>query len=151
LQFFRFGAAPRFTDDDVYRPDQRLRVGIGARASTSNDDIFLTVTAKQKIRLAKNMDIVRGRAVLNTYTAAKLSASYDYNARTERWGGEAIAMLSHAMFKFSDDQDLRLTAGCRVPLYATGPGPASPFVRIEENCWRVESDLKGSWSVRYAL
>lgn len=151
MQFFRFGSAPRFSEDDVYRPDQRFRLGIGARASTSTDDIFLTITAKQKVRLGKNTDIVRGRQVLNSYTQAKLSASYDYNVRTERWGGEAIAMVSHAMFRFSDEQDLRVTAGCRVPLYSSGTGRASPFVRIEENCWRVESDLNGSWSVRYAL
>lgn len=33
-----------------------------------------------------------------------------------QWGGELHAHLSHAVFRFTDDQDVRLTAGVRAPL-----------------------------------
>jgi hypothetical protein len=151
LQFFRLGSEPRFSDDDIYRPDQRLRLGIGAKSSSASDDVFLTVSAKQKIRLNKQSDIVRGRQNLNSYTQASLRANYNYNIKTEAWGGEALATVKHAMFKFSDDQDLRITAGCRIPLTPSGAGKAVPFVRVEENCWGVTADLKGGFIINYAL
>jgi len=150
-QFMRLGSAPRYSEDDVYRPDQRLRLGLGARTSSTSDDVLLTVTAKQKVRLAKGTDVVRGRQVLRSYTQAAFKARYDYNVRTESWSGEAVAAVSHAMFRFSDDQDLRLTAGCRVPLTARGAGEPHPFVRLEENSWSVTADTKGGWKMMYAL
>jgi len=103
------------------------------------------------IQLAKTTDLVRGRQVFKNYTQATLKARYDYNLRSDAWNGELIASASHAMFKFSDDQDVRITAGCTVPLSPAGPGTAAPFLRLEENCWSVTSDLKGGWMVRYAL
>ena len=95
--------------------------------------------------------MVRGRQVLNSYTQASLRANYNYNIKTEKWGGEALATLSHAMFRFSDDQDVRFTAGCRIPLTPTGAGKAEPFVRVEENCWGVTADLKGGFIIKYSL
>ena len=97
--------------------------------------------------------MIRGREVLNTYTQAILQANYDYNVRTEAWRGVAIGKLSHAMFKFSDDQDLRITAGCRVPLSPTGAGKAEPFLRLEENCWSLTAELggRGWWRIDYRL
>ena len=103
------------------------------------------------MRLAKRTDYVRGRHVLGSYTQAKLKARYDYNPRTEAWGGEATAAVSHAMFRVSEDQDVRISAGCRVPLSPTGAGAAEPFLRVEENCWSATTDLKGGWRVAYAL
>ena len=35
---------------------------------------------------------------------------------SSQWSGEVHARLSHAMFRFADDQDVRLTAGVRAPL-----------------------------------
>ena len=152
MQFFRLGPAPRFSEDDIYRPDQRLRLGIGAKSSSSTDDVFFTVTAKQKKRLAKSTDVVRGRLLINSYTQAQLKGHYDYNVRTEAWSGEAVATLSHALFRFSDDQDLKVSGGCRVPLSAAaGVGKIEPFLRLEENCWRVTTDFKGKWTMQYRL
>ncbi|KAH7623685.1 putative Outer envelope pore protein 21A, chloroplastic [Nannochloris sp. 'desiccata'] len=151
LKFFRLGTEPRFSDDDIYRPDQRLRLGIGAKSSSSSEDVFLTLNAKQKVRLNKQSEMVRGRQVLNSYTEASLRANYNYNIKTEAWGGEAVAKISTALFKFSDDQDVRLSAGCRIPLTPNGAGKAVPFVRVEENCWGVTTDLKGGFVINYAL
>lgn len=56
-----------------------------------------------------------------------------------QWGGELHAHLSHAIFRFSEDQDVRLTAGVRAPLtqqvtdrgcpHAPPPAPAGPSRR----------------------
>ena len=46
---------------------------------------------------------------------------------------------------------MRLTAGCRIPLTPNGAGKAAPFLRVEENCWGVTTDLKGGFIINYAL
>lgn len=115
------------------------------------DEVFLRITGKQKFTVAKQSEIIRGRQVLRNYSQANFKASYDYNVRTENWTGQASASLSHAMFRFAEDQDVRITAGYQTTLSNFGLSQPKPFVRIEENCWRFESDLNGSWFVRYAL
>ena len=69
LKFFRIGSRPLFSADDVYKPDQRPRLGIGVKISSIRpEDAVLTFDVKQKKRLAKSTDYVRGRHVLNSYT-----------------------------------------------------------------------------------
>lgn len=145
------GREAGYAADDVWRPDPRLRLGLGARASTATDDVLLSLTAKQRVAVAKSSHVVRGRHVLASYTQATLKAHYDFNPRTERWGGEAEASASHAMFRFADDQDVRVSAGARVPLTPAGPGRAAPFLEVQENCWSLTTDLRREWRVTYSL
>jgi hypothetical protein len=131
--------------------DTRLRLGVGARSSTRDEDVLLSLTAKQHVPLTKSFEVVRSRHVMRSYTQAKVKAEYNYNLRTERWGGEAVAQLSRAVFRFADDQDVRLTVGCRVPLTPSGPGTAESFLRVQENCWSVTANRYGDWRVMYSL
>jgi hypothetical protein len=136
-----------------------VRLGLGIASGVSSpaggifptDEIFLRITGKQKLTISKQSDIIRGRQVLRNYSQAKFKASYDYNVRTEKWTGKASASLSHAMFRFAEDQDVRITAGYQTSINSYGLTEPKPFVRIEENCWQFESDFNGSWHVRYAL
>lgn len=68
-----------------------------------------------------------------------------------QWAGEASASLSHAIFRFTEDQDLRLTAGVRAPLSPAGIGQPEPFLRLQENCWSLNMDRHGAWSIKYDL
>ena len=68
-----------------------------------------------------------------------------------QWGGEVLGSVSHAIFRFTEEQDLRLTAGVRAPLTEAGLGEAQPFLRLQENCWGITFDRHGSWRVTYDL
>lgn len=39
-KFFRLGAAPSPQLGEIYQPDTRIRLGLGAKASTATEDIF---------------------------------------------------------------------------------------------------------------
>jgi hypothetical protein len=147
----RLGAPPAFSPDDAWRPDPRPRLALGARASTAGDDVFFVVAAKQTLRLAKRADVVRGRAVLRSYTQAAARARYEYCPRTDAWAGEASAALSHAAFRLAADQDVRVSAGVRAALGPKGLlGRPEPFLRVQENCWSLTADARG-WRVSYDL
>lgn len=71
VKHFRVGSAPLFSSSDVYKPDQRPRLGIGVKiTSSAPEDAVLMLTLKQKKRLAKSTDFVRGRNILRSYTQA---------------------------------------------------------------------------------
>lgn len=48
-----------------------------------------------------------------------------------QWRGEASACLSHAVLRFTEDQDLRVTAGVRAPLTQHSVGQPEPFLRVQ--------------------
>ena len=55
------------------------------------------------------------------------------------------------MFRFTEDQDVRVTAGVRLPLLQSGVGDPQPFLRLQENAWSLHADAKGGWRVTYDL
>lgn len=55
------------------------------------------------------------------------------------------------MFRFTEDQDVRLTAGVRAPLTHKGVGEARPYLRLQENCWSLVVHPDGEWRVAYDL
>ena len=50
----------------------------------SPDDLLLSLSAKQKVQLARSQEVLRGRLLLRSYTHAAASAHYDYNVRSEQ-------------------------------------------------------------------
>jgi hypothetical protein len=120
-------------------------------ANSASDELVLSATAKQKATIQKTQEVIRGRAILRNYTQLKLSARYDYSPQADRFSGSAVAALSHAMFRITDDMDVRLTAGVAVPLSAKGAGRAEPFFRVQENSWSLVADSRGGWRVAYDL
>ncbi|PRW57685.1 outer envelope pore isoform A [Chlorella sorokiniana] len=156
-KFFRLGSLKPHDPNEAYQPDTRLRLGLGLKASGvggktySADDVLLSVSAKKKLAVQRSQEVVRGRLLLRNYTQASVAANYDYNIRTEQWGGEVHAHLSHAIFRFTDDQDVRVTAGVRAPLTQQGVGAAQPYLRVQENCWALTVQPDGQWRVSYDL
>ncbi|KAL6780985.1 hypothetical protein ACKKBG_A09295 [Auxenochlorella protothecoides x Auxenochlorella symbiontica] len=137
--------------NEAYQPDTRLRVGLGAKASTSSDDVTISLNAKKKMVLNRVQHLTRNRVVLDSYTQAVARVHYDFNPRSETWRGEASACLSHAVLRFTEDQDLRVTAGVRAPLTQHSVGQPEPFLRVQENCWTLNVDRHGGWNVLYDL
>lgn len=151
-KFLRLGKLPQYTSLDIYRPDTRLRLGIGAKALSVTDDVFFSVNAKKKFSLHKSQEVVRGRPLLNSYTQLVAGVTYDCNLRNQVWAGQADAKLSHAMFSFTKDQDIRVTVGLKAPISpVTGVGNPEPYLRVQENCWGVVVDKHGGWRVTYDL
>lgn len=156
-KFFRAGKVKPFNPNEVYQPDTRLRLGVGVKAagvggkSLSADDLLLSLSAKKKVAVQRSQEVVRSRLLLRNYTQAAVAANYDYNIRTEQWAGELHGHVSHAIFRFTDDQDVRLTAGVRAPLTQRGVGEARPYLRVQENCWALTVHPDGQWRVSYDL
>lgn len=156
-KFFRMGKLAAHNPNEAYQPDTRLRLGVGVKASgvggqkVSADVLLLSLSAKKKVQVQRSQEVVRNRLLLRNYTQAALAANYDYNVRTEKWGGELHAHLSHAIFRFTDDQDIRITTGVRAPLSQQGVGTAKPYARIQENCWALTVHPDGEWRVSYDL
>ncbi|PSC73740.1 outer envelope pore [Micractinium conductrix] len=156
-KFFRVGKQKAFDPNEVYQPDTRLRLGVGVKAAgvggrkLSADDLLLSISAKKKVQVQRSQEVVRSRILLRNYTQAAVAANYDYNVRSEKWAGELHAHLSHAIFRFTDDQDVRLTAGVRAPVTHQGVGVAQPYVRLQENCWALTVHPDGKWRVSYDL
>ncbi|EFN55602.1 hypothetical protein CHLNCDRAFT_52218 [Chlorella variabilis] len=148
-KFFRVGKLAVYKPNEVYQPDLRLRLGLGVKAAgvggqkMSADDLLLSLSAKKRVQVQRSQEVVRNRLLLRNYTQASLGANYDYNLRSEKWGGELHARLSHAIFRFTDDQDVRLTAG--------GVGDPKPYARLQENCWSLTFHPNGEWRVGYDL
>lgn len=81
--------------------------------------------------LHRSEDVLRSKVVVNGYTQAVARARYDYSPRADAWAGEASLAVSHAMLRFTDDQDVRVTAGVQVPLYQQSTGKPEPFFRVQ--------------------
>ncbi|KAL4457292.1 hypothetical protein ABPG75_012157 [Micractinium tetrahymenae] len=156
-KFFRVGKLKSFDPSEVYQPDTRLRLGVGVKAAgvggntVSADDLLLSLSAKKKVQVQRSQEVVRNRLLLRNYTQAAVAANYDYNVRTEKWAGELHGHVSHAIFRFTDDQDVRITAGVRAPLTQQGVGTAKPYLRLQENCWALTVHPDGQWRVSYDL
>lgn len=156
-KFLRMGKLAFFDPSEAYQPDTRLRLGMGVKASgvggrtMSADDVLLSLSAKKKVKVQRTQDYLKNRVLLRSYTQATAQASYDYNLRTEKWGGELHARISHAIFRFTNDQDVRLTAGVRAPMTQQGVGVARPYARLQENCWSLTVHPDGEWRVAYDL
>jgi hypothetical protein len=52
-----------------------------------------------------------------------------------QWGGELHARISHAIFRFTNDQDVRLTAGVRAPVTQQASFTALAAVLLR-GCWQ---------------
>ena len=149
-KFLRLGDL-KYNSSDAFRPDTRLRLGLGAKASSVTEDVFLSVNGKKKFTIQSQQAVQKGLPILKNYTQLTLAATYDYNMRNEIWGGEAHASVSHAIFKFVDNQDVRVTVGVRGRINQTGLADYEPYLRVQENCWSILTNLKGDWRLTYDL
>lgn len=85
---------------------------------------------------------------------AHARANYDYDIKKDTWSGKGEIGVSHAMFRFADDQDVRFTAGTQCSLSSRGITNPQPFVKFEENNWSLvvtSNGQRSSWRISYAL
>ena len=52
-------------------------------AAPCADDLVLSLSAKQKVKVQRSQEVVRSRLLLRNNTQAAVAANYDYNLRTE--------------------------------------------------------------------
>lgn len=63
-----------------------------------------------------------------------------------QWAGELHGHVSHAIFRFTDDQDVRITAGVRAPLsHQVGPPQPQPARPAAQPCWVFSSRAQAMW------
>ena len=139
--------------DPLY--DERLRFGMGVALSSARPDTLLCLHAKKKVRVSKKYKVSKGKDIVAQCTDATLKGMYNYDLNSDTWFGTLHASLSHTMLKFHENMDVRLTAGVRFPFSKRGmlTQSANPYLKIEENCWCVETNLGtfDRWVVSYHL
>jgi len=109
------------------------RLNVGLRYDTESEDIVYTMLAKKSFELTDD-------------GLTALDLKFGYNLRSSKGNLEERGRieLSHKVFNFTEDQDLKVKLGYDV-------GKRKWYGQLRENNWTLNADLSGQWNVLYDL
>lgn len=77
-------------------------------------------------------------------TTLGIRGGVSYGIKRQAAEIEGTIELTHKVFNFQEDQDLRLRLGYDV-------ATRKPYANLRENNWSFQTDFQRSWSVCYDL
>ena len=111
------------------------RADIGLTYETKLDDV------RYGARARKTVDVSPSKDGMSTVT---LRGGVSYGVKRSKPLIEGTIELTHKVFNFQEDQDLRLRVGYDLV-------KREPYAHIRENNWSFKTDFQKSWSVYYDL
>lgn len=111
------------------------RADIGLTYETRRDDV------RYGARVRKTLDVSPSRDGMSTL---EFKGEVSYGAKVHRPEVQGTVELTHKVFNFQEDQDLRLRLGYDLV-------KKKPYAHVRENNWGFKTDFHRTWSVTYDL
>jgi hypothetical protein len=111
------------------------RADVGLTYETRRDDV------RYGARARKTFDVSPSRDGMSTVT---IQGGVSYGAKNHKPEVEGTVELTHKVFNFQEDQDLRLRLGYDLVT-------RKPYAHIRENNWGFKTDFQRAWSITYDL
>ncbi|CEF98552.1 unnamed product [Ostreococcus tauri] len=111
------------------------RADIGLTYETRRDDV------RYGARVRKLLDVTPSGSGMTTLG---IRGGVSYGIKRQAAEIEGTIELTHKVFNFQEDQDLRLRLGYDV-------ATRKPYANLRENNWSFQTDFQRSWSVCYDL